>query len=105
MQLEDSCSSSDNDMSIIGSDPASACKPPKKPKRDVTEVLLACRGRVRGRSRKDTTGGRGRLFTSPSSQGDGRLSPPRRGRGRPRGRVRLTSTSTATEAEFSLHFN
>ena len=86
LQLEDSCSSSDNDMSIIGSNPDYQYKPPKKPKRDVTEVLLACRGRSRG-SLKDTTGGNGRIVTSPSGQDNSRLSPTRRGRGKPRGRV------------------
>ena len=86
LQLEDSCSGSDDDMDIIGSDPAYQYKPPKKAKRDVTEVLLASRGRGRGRGRRDTTGERRRVITSPSL-GESRLSPARRGRGRPRGRV------------------
>ena len=85
LQLEDSCSGSD-DMDVIGSEPAFQYKPPKKAKRDVTEVLLASRGRGRGRVRRDTTGERRRVTTSPSL-GESRLSPTRRGRGRPRGRV------------------
>ena len=91
LQLEDSCSSSDDDMNIIGSDPAFQYKPPKKAKRDVTDVLLACRGRGRGRGRRGTTRGRGGASTSPSPC-ESRLSPTRRGRGRPRGRVGRAET-------------
>ena len=51
LELEDSCSSSDNDMSIIDRILLLHTSPLKKAKRDVTEVLLACRGRGRSRIR------------------------------------------------------
>ena len=49
LQLEDSCSNSSDDMNIISTDPAFNFKPPKKVKRDLTEVLLAFKGRGRGK--------------------------------------------------------
>ena len=51
-------------MNIISADPAFNFKPPKKVKRDVREVLLAFKGRGRGK--------RGRALRSYSSfLGDG----------------------------------
>ena len=47
LQLEDSVSDSEEDMTIIGADPAFNFKPPKKAKRDVTEVLIAAGDRRR----------------------------------------------------------
>ena len=49
LQLEASCSNSSDDMNIISTDPAFNFKPPKKVKRDLTEVLLAFKGRGRGK--------------------------------------------------------
>ena len=62
LQLEESFSPSDDDMSVLGADPAFNFKPPKKAKRDVTEVLLASKSRGRGRSSRGRArrGGRGR---------------------------------------------
>ena len=94
LQLEDSASDSEEDMTIIGADPAFNFKPPKKAKRDVTEVLLAAEGRNRrdmgSRTRRGGRG-RGKAPTSPStcslSTDHGGMSSSRgRGtRGRPRG--------------------
>ena len=119
LQLEESFSSSDDDMSVLGADPAFNFKPPKKAKRDVTEVLLASRGRGRGRSSKSRArrGGRGRgTGTAPTTPDlDGEASEPGslgclassfaasarptgssgRGRGRPRGSRGTRGTSTS----------
>ena len=96
LQLEDSASDSEEDMTIIGADPAFNFKPPKKAKRDVTEVLLAAGGRNRREMGSRTRiGGRGRSTpplspsTCSSSSAHVGISSIRgrgsRGRGRPRG--------------------
>ena len=94
LQLEDSASDSEEDMTIIGADPAFNFKPPKKAKRDVTEVLLAAGGRNRREMGSRTRrGGRGRSIPplspstcSSSSAHVGMSSSRGRGsRGRPRG--------------------
>ena len=111
LQLEDS--DSEDDMTIIGADPAFNFKPPKKAKRDVTEVLLAAGGRRRGEigSRAGRRGrGRGTAPTSSStcspsstkggtSNGRGNRGRPRGtkgGRGRGRAPARRSSPSTTT---------
>ena len=90
LQLEDS--DSEDDMTIIGADPAFNFKPPKKAKRDVTEVLQAAGGRRRGEtgSRAGRRGrGRGTAPTSSStcspSSTKGGMSSGRGNSGRPRG--------------------